>query len=587
MQKNEVIWALTDGHDASITQFDLTTGDSKTVELEKYTGVKHDFFVREQKYPGEFATGFFRDLIRHHGWTPPTYFVHSFVEGRAKPFRTGDHYTASMHAIGALKFPIKSFEIVTPDHTPHHLAHALSGYHTSPFKNAFVLSIDGLGDSAYITKSTFRDGILQDWEVLGGVDEHNNGHAGFCSIHNCLGYFLSGLISPNVTGTELGTKWTAIQLDFAGKMMGLSSYSPPDRKLVNHYKDLMWNKPRLDQWLLGRIEGSSQFNPFREYEKYVGASFWNWRGGVPGEPFPPRKVIFEKDEEILQCASLQAASNEFLHELVKQYASTIKKHDNNIVLVGGGTQNVVANTYLRENTEYNIYVPPDPGDSGLSYGIAVSKALSLGWKPLHPSERPHRRFSGLKFIDHKRDKLFDKVRTTTVDEVAQILKDGKIIGLIQGTCENGPRALGNRSVLCDPSYADMRDKINANIKNREWYRPFAPVCRAEDCEKFFDARDFKNMEHMSMICTVKEEYKDAFPSIRHVDNTARLQVCTEESNPLLYKILDVNKSVLLNTSFNVQGKPIVNDWETAYGILRETDLDYILYDDDGILLLYA
>ena len=160
------------------------------------------------------------------------------------------------------------------------------------------------------------------------------------------------------------------------------------------------------------------------------------------------------------------------------------------------------------------------------------------------------------------------------------LKNGKIVGLIQGECEIGPRALGFRSILCDPSYPDMKDTLNAKVKFREWYRPFAPACRYEDAPKYFNSVNFENMECMSFVAEVKEEYKEQLQSITHVDNTARLQTVTKESNPFFYDLLTEWDGVLLNTSFNVQGKPILNTLKDAIDILNKTQLDYVYYKAD-------
>ena len=176
-----------------------------------------------------------------------------------------------------------------------------------------------------------------------------------------------------------------------------------------------------------------------------------------------------------------------------------------------------------------------------------------------------------------RDKLNNyETKKITKKEIARLIKEGKIIGLIYGDSEVGPRALGNRSIVCDPSIPQMKDILNSKIKHREAYRPFAPVCKKEDAHKYFESNDFENMEYMSFAVKVKV---NTLPSITHVDGTARLQTVTKESHLHLYnlltefeKISDTN--VLLNTSFNTKGNPILSTISEAVKIL-----DYVIVDD--------
>ena len=135
---------------------------------------------------------------------------------------------------------------------------------------------------------------------------------------------------------------------------------------------------------------------------------------------------------------------------------------------------------------------------------------------------------------------------------------------MQGPSETGPRALGFRSILCDPSYPNMREMLNDKIKHREWFRPFAPVCILKHANKYFDSPTFDNMEFMSFAVDVKEDAKTEIPAIVHVDGSARLQTVTKTSSPHLYRLLNqytklTGKHVLLNTSLNIKGSPIVNE----------------------------
>ena len=184
-----------------------------------------------------------------------------------------------------------------------------------------------------------------------------------------------------------------------------------------------------------------------------------------------------------------------------------------------------------------------------------------------------------------RSKLDDYIKEydakkVTKNDIAKLIKDGNIIGMVYGDSEVGPRALGNRSIVCDPSIPEMKDTLNAKVKFREWYRPFAPFCKKEDAHKYFESRDFENMEYMSFGVKVKV---DTLPSITHVDGTARLQTVTQESHSHFYELLTEYATmsdipVLLNTSFNSRGNPILSTIYDALNILEETELDYVVIE---------
>jgi|GEM_PF-1928243 len=587
-----IVWSLNNGHDSSLNQFNIETGESRNVEIEKIKNEKHAFWDRHlteaQTY--DQVDKWLNDLIGFHGWSFPDHFVSKTTVSNSSSAYFGNgvifHVMRKWLSINARRWDIKKPTVgymATAGEIPHHAMHALSAYHCSPFKNAFAVSTDGLGDGTYYGESCFKNNQLVEYYEPALVDptaffqsKREDSFCGCAQPFRQVGFCLPHHITPHRMIAE-----TIDTLDYAGKLMGLSSIvQNPNRKLVEHYKKLILSVEDFDKWCIGEHgdQGDYHLHP----NKALGDG-----KVMHGRMGKQRKQIFTPEEELEHASALQTATNEATleHFTSKHIRDKIVEHDNNLVLCGGGALNVVANQYLRENTDYNIFIPPDPGDSGLSFGLSCWYAMQRGWKGYDPDNRPPRRFSQLNFITKGMEKR--ESETVTIEEVSDILKSGKIIGLIQGQIENGPRALGNRSILCDPSFPDMRDRINAKIKNREWYRPFAPVCRLEDAPKFFESRSFDNLEHMSFTVDVRPEYRETFPSITHVDNTARLQTVTEKSNPFLYDLLSIEKSVLLNTSFNVQGYPILNTWEDALKILDHTDLHYVLYkDEDGKLNLY-
>jgi predicted NodU family carbamoyl transferase len=193
-------------------------------------------------------------------------------------------------------------------------------------------------------------------------------------------------------------------------------------------------------------------------------------------------------------------------------------------------------------------------------------------------------YNGIEVVDQH---IYEsrKFKEVELEDVSRLLKEGNIIGFVNGRCEVGPRALGNRSILCDASYPNMKDKIN-RIKKREMYRPFAPACLKEDASKYFKSLHFENMEAMQYVVDVKEEYKEQLEPIVHVDGTARLQTVTKENNEVFYNLLKLHGGVLLNTSFNLAGKPTLNHLSDAFEMLDKTTLDYVVWGKDGKYKLY-
>ena len=167
-------------------------------------------------------------------------------------------------------------------------------------------------------------------------------------------------------------------------------------------------------------------------------------------------------------------------------------------------------------------------------------------------------------------------------KIAKIIFHNNIIGVIRGRYEIGPRALGNRSILSNPLNKNMKQILNDKVKHREWFRPFAPVCVYEESKKFFTNQN--EILYMSVICDTKKEYQAIMPAITHIDGSARLQTVTKETNIFLWKLIKEfenlsNFPVLLNTSFNPGGEPILNFCEVGLKMLETTNLDYVLIEN--------
>ena len=248
--------------------------------------------------------------------------------------------------------------------------------------------------------------------------------------------------------------------------------------------------------------------------------------------------------------------------------------NNNFILSGGCALNILNNT--RINTKVKTFIPPNPNDSGLSLGFMLSHI-----KPTKAVSSP---YLGPEAWD--RDTLSEYASAykaeVNINTVVDDIVSGKIIGIVKGRCEIGPRALGNRSIICYPVIKEMKEILNKKVKNREYYRPFAPVVRLKDVSKYFEFNG--ESRYMSFCPKVKVEYRETLESITHIDGTARVQTVTSQQNPFLYELLSkveekTGIGMLLNTSFNIAGKPILNTYKDAISILNNTKLDGVLLED--------
>jgi len=246
-----------------------------------------------------------------------------------------------------------------------------------------------------------------------------------------------------------------------------------------------------------------------------------------------------------------------------------------LVLTGGCALNIINNTNIARERE--LYVPPNPSDCG----IALGALLSL----VRPGYQIDVTYAGSPVWDRMNIGRHLRERTswaTNAKEMAEIISGGGILGVVRGGSEHGPRALGNRSLLCDATNPDMKDIMNLDVKNRESFRPFSPIVRLEDLNKYFDWE--KESRHMSFSPEVRPEYRKLLSSVTHVDGTARVQTVTRDQNEYIYQILGeldtmTGHGVLLNTSFNVAGKPILNTYKEAFEVLDAKPITGLLLED--------
>ena len=381
-------------------------------------------------------------------------------------------------------------------------------------------------------QSPYKEALILSYDG-GGEHEYFNFYSGNSDgvtlldkipINMGMGYWRSASLIKQIT------ERSRTRRSYPGKLMGLAGYGTVKEEMLPHLRQFFITRD-------GKIA-----------DMIRGRNYYQGNGGK----------------------NLAATIQKTLEDLLFK---ELDKHNTKIPLVvtGGCALNVIINEKIKDRYKREVYVPPNPHDGGLSLGHMFCYQK--------PKERVNVTYNGLPLLD--RDKLKDyNTKKVTKKDIARLLKDGKIIGLIYGDSEVGPRALGNRSIICDPSIPEMKDILNSKVKHRESYRPFAPFCKKEDAHKYFESRDFENMEYMSFAVKVKV---DTLPSITHVDGTARLQTVTQESHSHFYELLTEfgkisDTNVLLNTSFNTRGKPILSTISDAVKIL-----DYVIVDDCLIL----
>ena len=440
-------------------------------------------------------------------------------------------------------------DIIFPEH---HLSHAAYSFFTSPFDETAILTTDGVGE--WSTTSIGR-GENNSVELLQDIRwPHSLG-----LFYSAFTYFLGFQVNEGEY-----------------KLMGLASYGKPK------YYDLILEN-LIDVKDDGSIHLNMDYFAFT-YDKVMTNQKFSELFGIKRR---------DENEEVSQIhfdigASAQRVLEDVLLKMVEYvYKKTKSK---NLCLGGGVALNGVANyRILQESSFENIHIPPSPGDAGSAIGAAQYLYYSH-----HKQNRELQVDSTKKnienvyvgpsystdeikkFLDQKGIKYEILDDAEIVKNCAKLISEGNVVGWYQGKMEWGPRALGNRSILADPRRKDMKDILNEKIKHRASFRPFAPSILEEHVSEYFEMNI--PSPYMLMVAPVKKPEK--IPAVTHVDGTGRLQTVSKNSNPLYYKLISEFYSltgvpVIINTSMNVKGEPIVNTPEQAYNMLTKTDMDCI------------
>ena len=424
-----------------------------------------------------------------------------------------------------------------------HLTHAAYACYTSPFEEGICVVMDGFGEKGSLS--------IYDYHL-------NNMNSIFVQRNwASLGFFY-GLIT-RLCGFDYikGEHW---------KVMGLAPYGKLDKTYYGLLQSMV------------KVKGHSfKFTLFKQWINSLRELSLKTRDN---------QLSIEDSADIAYTGQL------VFSEIMQELLNNIYKLNNsqNLIYSGGCALNSSFNGQILKNTNYkNLYIPPAPADDGNALGAALFSYYKDNpiKNSIHRNHSPYLgsdmsgctlnnllKFSGIKKVRHFPQDI--------CEVTASLIADGKMVGWVQGRAEFGPRALGNRSILADPRSAEMKDKINNCIKFREEFRPFAPSILHEFGPEYFE--NYEESPFMERTLVFKKEAVTKVPAVVHVDNSGRLQSVTKESNLRFYELihsfyLKTGIPLVLNTSFNIMGKPIVHSVEDALSVFFTSGLDVLVIDD--------
>ncbi len=467
--------------------------------------------------------------------------------------------------------------------TKHHIAHAASAFYPSPYKKAVIITIDGVGEWDTTTIGIGNGSRLEIKEEL-----HYPHSLGL--LYSAFTYYCGFKVNSG---------------DY--KFMGLAPYGKPiyydviKSKMIDIKEDGSF---RLNLDYFDFYKGRTMINE-KQFSKLFG-----------GGRRMPESQITRREMDI--AASVQKITEEIVIGIARYAKRKYGKGIDNLVMAGGVALNCVANGKLQEQKIFkNIWIQPAAGDAGGALGAALYAYYMLHGKErtVNPKDNQKGSLLGPEFSERVIEDFLKannypyekyEFKADENKQIAKLLNEKKIIGLFKGRMEYGPRALGNRSIIADCRSSDMQSRINLKIKFRESFRPFAPIVLKESLNEFFDLssdspymlkvghvvekhRKEFNLEKLltdndgDMLKVVSEKRSD-IPAVTHVDYSARIQTVDNEKNPELYDLLKTYESitgcpVLVNTSFNVRGEPIVCTPMDAYKCFMRTDIDVLVLEN--------
>ena len=520
-------------HDAGVCVLDTISGEVKHIFLEeRHSRVKMSFC--------QFPHRALIDLFTKTSIKPDA------IDIVAHPGETYDDMKIRWPSYLECNFGIKPKKYMPINHQ---LAHCASSYFYSNFDEALCVSLDGVGDGISGSIYKARGPKLERLEVL--------------SLDQSVGFFW------NIVCQQIGYE----VMEEAYKTMGLAAYGEPKFNLDFALK-IESRRPKLNMEMFN-FSDFKFLNP-AFVERQYSDKFSENLG------FPPRKILDQVrqiDKDLAASAQLHVEKIifEFLDCILEEYPS------NQLCLSGGVFLNSKMSGLLNEKLPVNkIFVTPGPGDEGISLGCVLTAYSTIYDKRPLPIISP---FMGMEYSDESIKKQLEFSGLVFKEwgdykEIAKLLQLDNVIAIHQGRSEFGPRALGARSIIASPKSALMKDRINKKIKFREEYRPFAPVIRDIDFDEYFNRG---NGDYSYMSFTIKAKTKAVLeaPAAVHFDGTSRVQEAKSEVHTFFYKLLTELKligevPILINTSFNLKGEPIVESPSDAIRTFIASGLDYLV-----------
>ena len=485
------------------------------------------------------------------------------------------------HLASIAKYDKKKLNLLFSEH---HLSHAASAFFPSPHNEAAILTIDGVGEWATASICLGKENEIKMLKEM--KFPHSVG-----LLYSAFTYYLGFRVNSGEY-----------------KLMGLAPYGNPDSEETKMFIGL------IKECLVNIKEDGSVWINHKFFNYATGLTMVKKKRWLKLFGFPAKKP----EDELRQChCNLAFAIQAVIEEIVLKMALEAKRitGSDHLCMAGGVALNCVANgRLLKEKIFEKIFIQPAAGDAGGALGAAqVAHYMYYGNKRVTEGDKDHMHGAFLGPDYSEKEVIFTLRKLKAVyrkaenfsglcREVAGYLNDGNVVGWFQGRMEFGPRALGNRSILGDARNLEMQRKLNLKIKQRESFRPFAPSVLSEDSNQFFDIRP--NSPYMLFNANVNEDLRYELPdnfhsmglweklyfvrsdiqAITHLDFSARLQTVDKATNPEFWELLTAFKTktgygILVNTSFNVRGEPIVCTPEDAYRCFMGTEMDFLVIND--------
>jgi carbamoyltransferase len=489
---------------------------------------------------------------------------HTHRDGPTLDWTGEDMYKGFVRKLAKKKFEFETHFI----DIAHHQLHAACGFYNSGFESAACviadgagsfLSIEGINDVCYEFETIFKVSYPSNFQT---VYKHVGTKQAIGCNESQENMYLTEY--PGLTKMyEAVTQYCGFPAIEAGKLMGLAPYGKSNENLPKFFRDGWGNRDLI----IPTYPNAAQINVNRY--KILLDDVKTHDPENPGE--------YTKIQKDLAYAVQEETSDRMVELIRKAHELTGEK---NIVICGGYGLNCVANyKYWKEFPDLNIYCEPISHDGGTSIGAAKMVHYQLS-EDITP-QKQESVYYGPQYDPSDYENYLEglEVQGTTYEEVAQLIRDGNIVTLYQGRSEGGPRALGNRSILFDPTIKDGKDIVNS-VKHREWFRPFACSILKEKVNDWFDLADREESPHMMYAVKCKEGISEKIPSVIHVDDTCRIQTVTKDQNENYYNLISAFEEIsgvpiLFNTSFNLGGEPLVETIEDAISTLEKSEIEYL------------